>query len=289
MERELWPVLYRLVQQVGCEVRQKGIRYQPWVIALVVLWAALHDRPRNWACDSRNWSSASRKHRPLQWPSESVISRRADSVGMGLFWRRLEEVLRGTSYGGMISMVDGKPLFVGGCSKDPDARWGYGAGLHGKGYKLHTIWRQQSLPDAWDVTPLNRYEANVAIEMVHHVEVGGYLLADGNYDIAAMHLAAQEQGYQLIAQDRRPNAGQGHRRLDESRRRSIELRHTSFGHELLSHRSEIERDYGQATSFAGGLGPLPNWVRRESRVRTWVWTKLLINATRITLHQQLAA
>lgn len=66
MERELWPELYRLVRQLGCEVRQKGVRYQPWVIALVVLWAALHDRPRNWACDSRNWSSAGRKHRPLQ-------------------------------------------------------------------------------------------------------------------------------------------------------------------------------------------------------------------------------
>jgi IS5 family transposase len=276
MERELWPVLYRLVQQVGCEVRQRGVQYQPQVIALVVQWAALHNRPRNWACDFRNWSSTSTKYRPLQWPSESVISRRADFVGMG---RRLEEVRRGTSYGGMISMVDGKPLFVGGCLKDPDAHWGYGAGLHGNGYRLHTIWRQQSLPDAWDVTPLNRDEANVAIELVHHMEVGGYLLADGNYDIAALHIAAHEQGYQLISQDRRRNAGQGHRPLDASRRRSIELRHTSFGHELLSHRSEIERDYGQATSFAGGLGPLPNWGRRESRVRTWVWAKLLINAT----------
>jgi hypothetical protein len=25
-----------------------------------------------------------------------------------------------------LSIIDGKPLFVGGCSKDPDARWGYG-------------------------------------------------------------------------------------------------------------------------------------------------------------------
>jgi hypothetical protein len=289
MERELWPALYQLVEQVGREVRQKGVQYQPWVIAAVVLWAALHDRSRAWACESKNWSSATPKHRLIQLPSASVLSRRADSVGMGLFWRRLEEVLRGTNYGGMISIVDGKPLFVGGCSKDPDAHWGYGAGMHGKGYKLHTIWRQPALPDAWELTPLNRYEATVAMEMVHEVDAGGYLLADGNYDTGALHIAARQHGYQLVAQDRRPHAGQGHRRLDETRRRSIELRRSSFGLELLSHRSEIERDYGQAGNFAGGLGPLPNWVRRQSRVRTWVWAKLLINAVRILRDKQLAA
>lgn len=287
MERELWPALYQLVQQVGREVRQKGVRYQPWVIAAVVLWAALHDRPRNWACVPQNWVSANRLHRLVQLPSESVLSRRADSVGMGLFWRRLEEVLRGAGYGGMISMIDGKPLFVGGYSKDRDARWGYGAGVHAKGYKLHAIWRHRNLPDAWDVTSLNRCEASVAIELLHQLHSGGYLLGDGNYDTAAVHIAAREQGYQMIAQDRRPNAGRGHHPLAESRRRSIDLRQSSFGRELLSHRSEIERDYGQATSFAGGLSPLPNWVRRQCRVRTWVWTKLLINATRITVHKQL--
>ena len=287
MERELWPALYQAVEQVGREVKQVGAQYQPWVIAAVILWAALHDRPRKWACDPKNWMTT--RQRPLQLPSASVLSRRADSVGMGLFWRRLEEVLRGTNYGGMISMVDGKPLFVGGCSKDRDARWGYGAGMPGKGYKLHTIWRHRDLPDAWDLTPLNRCEATVATELLKQVDAGGYLLADGNFDTNPLHVAASEHGYQLLAQDRRPNAGRGHRPQSKARRRSIELRHSSFGHALLSKRSEIERDYGQATSFAGGLGPLPSWVRRQSRVRTWVWAKLLINATRILANQQLAA
>jgi hypothetical protein len=35
------------------------------------------------------------------------------------------------------------------------------------------------------------------------------------------------------------------------------LRHTSFGQELLAYRSAIERDFGQATALAGGMGPLP--------------------------------
>lgn len=287
MERELWPVLYQVVRQVGCQVKQQGVVYQPWVIAAVILWAALHDRPRNWACRPKNWSTTT--CRPVQLPSASVLSRRADSVGMGLFWRRLEEALRGASYGGLLSIVDGKPLFVGGCSKDPDARWGYGAGMHGKGYKLHTIWCGHDLPDAWEVTPLNRGETVVAAELLTQVCAGGYLLADGNYDTNALHEAAGQRGYQLLAQDRRPNAGQGHHRQSVFRLRGIDLRNRPFGQALLAYRSEIERDFGQATTFAGGMGPLPAWVRRESRVRTWVWSKLLINATRILVKQQLAA
>ena len=209
MERELWPRLYQAVWQVGCRVKQKGGVYQPWVIVAVILWGALHERPRNWACQQKNWSTTT--FRPLKLPSPSVLSRRADSVGVGLSWRQLEETLRGTACGGMLSIVDGKPLFVGGCSKDPDARFGYGAGMHGRGYKLHTIWRRRDLPDAWDVTPLPRSDAIVAAELLKQVRVGGYLLADGNDDTNALHDAASQRGYQLLAQDRRPNAGQGHR------------------------------------------------------------------------------
>jgi hypothetical protein len=50
---------------------------------------------------------------------------------------------------------------------------------------------------------------------------------------------------------------------------------------LYQARGQIERLYGSAVSFAGGLGPLPAWVRGRDRVRTWVWAKLLINAVRL--------
>jgi hypothetical protein len=267
-------------------VHQQNVTYQPWVIALVVLWAALHDRPRNWACEARNWSET--KLRPIQLPSPSVLSRRADSVGMGVFWRMLEEALRGSGCHGVLSIIDGKPLFVGGCSKDPDARWGYGAGMHGNGYKLHVIWSNHAVPEAWDVSSLERSEQVVAQELLPQVDQGGYLLADGNYDTGPVHEAAGRRGYQLIAQDRRPNAGKGHRRLNAFRARSIVLRNSTFGQEWLVHRSEIERVFGQASSFASGLSPLPAWVRRTKRVRTWVWAKLLINATRIRVKYGLA-
>lgn len=286
MERELWRVLYHVVRDVGRQVHQEGVTYQPWVIALVVLWAVLHDRPRNWACQEKNWSGT--KLRPIQLPSPSVLSRRADSVGMGVFWRMLEEALRGSDCHGVLSIVDGKPLFVGGCSKDPDAHWGYGAGMRGNGYKLHVIWSNHPMPETWDLTALDRSEQVVAQELLRQAEEGGYLLADGNYDTGPVHEGAAQRGYQLIAQNRRPNAGKGHRRLSPFRARGIVLRNSSFGREWLTHRAEIERIFGQATSFAAGLNPLPAWVRRIKRVRTWVWLKLLINATRIHIKYGLA-
>jgi hypothetical protein len=287
MERELWPVLYQVVREVGRQVHQKGVTYQPWVIAVVVLWAALHDRPRNWACVAKNWSTTN--HRPVQLPSESTLSRRADSIGMGLFWRMLEEALRGTDGHGVLSIVDGKPLVVGGCSKDPDARKGYGAGMHAKGYKLHAIWSNHCVPETWDVTALNRNEQVVAQELLPQVDEGGYLLGDGIYDTNPLHEAAGRRGYQLLAKDYRENPGKGHHRQSAFRMRGIALRSTPFGKELLAYRDAIERRFGHATIFAGGLGPLPAWVRRHDRVRTWVWCKLLINATRIQLKQRLAA
>ena len=67
----------------GLSGEAKGGVYQPWVIVAVILWGALHDRPRNWACQQKNWSTTT--FRPLKLPSPSVLSRRADSVGVGLF------------------------------------------------------------------------------------------------------------------------------------------------------------------------------------------------------------
>lgn len=286
MERKLWPVLYQAVRDVGRKIEQKGVRYQPWVIALVVLWAALHDRPRCWACRPMNWMTTSQ--RPVVLPSESVLSRRADSVGMGIFWRMLEESLRGTQFGGLISIVDGKPLVVGPFSKDPDSRKGYAAGLIGKGYKLHAIWSHCVFPDAWEVTSLNQSESVVAERLVSQLQGGGYLLADGNYDTNPLHEQAGHQGYQLIAHDRRDHAGRGHRRQSRFRLRGIDLRHSRFGRNLLSRRGVIERAFGHATIFGGGMGPLPAWVRRQCRVQTWIWSKLMINAARLLLNQRLA-
>ena len=114
---------------------------------------------------------------------------------------------------------------------------------------------------------------------------GGYLLADGNFDDSGLFDDAHACGYQLLVPLYQENAGQGHRYQSPHRLRCIALLRQplgrTFGPEVLRLRSRIERSYGNATSFGGGLGPLPAWVRRRRRVRLWVWAKLLINGIRI--------
>jgi len=277
MERELWPALYQLVREVGRDVSQKNVIYPPWVIAAVILWAAVHDRPVHWACEPKHWSTT--RCRPLELPSASTISRRARRLSV--FWRELEARCRQSQWRGVLSFVDGKPLFVGGCTKDPDARRGYGAGGFGWGYKLHAVWSNRCLPEGWDVTPRNASEPVVAQALMTTLPAGGYLLADGNYETNPLAEAAGRAGYQLVAAPRRSNAGKGHRRHSGFRLRGLELQTRSFGQRLFRERYRIKLTFAHATSFGGGLATLPPWVRRLHRVRTWVWAKLLINAVRI--------
>ena len=73
-------------------------------------------------------------------------------------------------------------------------------------------------------------------------------------------------GYQLVAAQRDNNPGSGHHYQSPYRLRCIALLRApfgaAFGRALLAQRGAIERAFGNATAFAGGLGPLPAWVRR---------------------------
>jgi hypothetical protein len=286
MERELWPVLYHLLREVAKDFRQKYVQYQPWVVVAVMLWAALHDRPVSWACQRRHWNTTTRK--PWKLPSRSTIGRRVDGVAVGLLWRALEQRLRASGDPALVAFADGKPLPIGGDGKDPDARFGRGAGCVAKGYKLHAIWAGRPLPEAWEVTPLNANEKAVAERLVGPLGHGGYLLADGNYDASYLYDAAFARGYQLVAPCRECKApGSGKHYQSPHRLRSLALLRGDFGKALYRARTAIERSFGNAASFGGGLGPLPAWVRGLPRVRTWVWAKLLINGIRIMRKQKL--
>jgi hypothetical protein len=286
MERELWPPLYHLLQQVARTFSQKYVQHQPWVLVAVMLWAALHDRPVSWACQKRHWGGT--RLRPGRLPSANTLSRRLDGVGVGLFWRALADRVRGEGPPALAALVDGKPLLVGGCSKDPDARFGRAAGHVGKGYKLHAVWAGRAAPEAWEVTPLNGCEKAAARRLVGQLGHGGYLLADGNYDASRLYDAAWAAGYQLVAPTRRSrNPGGGHCYQSPHRRRSIALLRSDFGRALYRARAAIERAFGNATAFGGGLTAPPAWVRGLARVRTWTWAKLIINAARIRRIQDL--
>jgi hypothetical protein len=286
MERELWPVLYHHLLQTVQEVRQKYVQLHPWIIVATMLWAALHDRPVSWACDPRHWSTT--QLRPDRIPSERTMSRRVDSVATGMFWRALEDRLRKSGTPALLAFLDGKPLPIGGNSKDPDARWGRAARGLAKGYKLHAVWSTGVLPETWEVAPLNVSEKQVARCLIGQLHYGGYLLADGEYDVSYLYDRAAEQGYQLVTPYRKAKKpGSGKHYQSPHRLHSIDLLQHDYGRQLYKARTRIERSFGNATSFGGGLMPLPPWVRGLDRVRTWVWAKLLINAVRILCHKDL--
>jgi Transposase DDE domain len=282
MERELWPVLYRIVREVGSGFSQKYVQIPSWILVLTMLWAALHDRPVSWACRSDHWRTTNLC--PWRLPSAATMSRRVDKMGVGLLMQAVEQRLRNLQGvpPTLIAWLDGKPLPVSSVSKDPDARRGRGAGGMAKGYKLHTIWTGRPVPETWEITPLNTSEKVVARRLIPQMSQGGYILADGYYDANALFDSAGARGYQFVTPLPRGKApGSGHHYQSPYRLRSIELMQNSFGKELFKSRTAIERAYGNATSFGGGLSPLPAWVRGLDRVRTWVWAKLLINAARI--------
>jgi hypothetical protein len=288
MERELWPVVYPVLRAVGRDVRQKYVQYPPWVIAAVLLWAAVHDRPVSWACDRRNWATTRR--RPGRRPSPGTVSGRARRAGFGVFLNAVAERLRGDGPPAWTLVVDGKPLVVGGCSKDPDAGRGRAAGGgFARGYKLHALWGDRCLPERWAVTPLGWYEGAVAEDLLPQVRGKGVVLADGNYEASRVYDAAAAAGYQLLAPPDPGDTGRGHTYQSPHRRVALGWFADGLGRDRRRGRGAIGRAFGSAGAFAGGLGPLPNWVRRAGRVSRWVWAKLVINAARILRRQRLAA
>jgi hypothetical protein len=286
MERELWPLLYRALRDTAKDFHQKYVHIPGWILVAVLLWAALHDRPISWACQKKHWSTT--RLRPPRLPSPATMSRRIDGVGIGLLLRALDERLRGSGHPALVAFLDGKPLPVGGFTKDRDARYGRAAGHMAMGYKLHAIWSSRPVPETWEVTPLNTSEKAVARRLLPQLHGGGYLLVDGNYDASDLFDQAYGQGYQMVMpMPAGKNPGCGQHYQSPYRLRSLELLRHTFGQELYRVRAEIERSFGNATSFGGGLGPLPAWVRGLPRVRTWVWAKLLINGVRILRNQHL--
>ena len=279
MERELWKLLYAITTRL--DRRFGDWKFSACDILIVYLWAVVHDRPTSWAVDAKVWPE---DLRPKCLPSQATMSRRlrkCDVIELMVEVERMCSALVGTCCW-WLRAIDGKPLPVGGCSKDPDAGFGRGAGgKWQKGYKLHAVWAGGPLPDAWGLAPLNVSEHKIAPDLIRSLPGSGYLLADGHFDSNKIYDVAQQADYQLLAPRRKSKkGGLGHQYQSPYRLRCIELLRKPFGKSIYQLRGQIERDFGNLTSFGGGLACLPSWVRRFPRVRNWVHAKLLINAAR---------
>lgn len=288
MEHQLWLSFEQRLRGLSTPFRPH-CRYQDRDIVRVFYWAVLHDRPTAWACRSEHWPLHARRQR---LPSPSVLCRRLRSPSVLELLRRLESnVLCPQGPPPLVWLVDGKSLPIGGASSDRQAGYGRAARGKAKGYKLHAFVGSDGSVPIWRVAPMNKDERVMARRMARQAAIEGYLVGDGNFDDNPLHQVCVAHGeLQLVTPRRRPTAQSvGHRRQSPGRLRSLAIianPMSAFGKELLQQRSAIERYFGNLTSFAGGLSPLPAWVRTHRRVQRWLQAKLIFNALRMQRRQQ---
>lgn len=277
MERELWMLLYAIATKLDSEWGHW--KYSTADIAVVFFWSVVHDRPMCWGVEKRNWPE---DLCPKCLPSQATLSRRMRRDEVRQLMTAIEDAWLGLVgvCMNLIRRIDGKPLGVSGVSKDGDAAYGRGAGGMQKGYKFYAVWATGPLPLAWGLASMKTSEKTMARHLIPSLPGGGYLLGDPEYDCNALYDLAHAANHQLVVPKRQKQHGLGHRPQSPYRLRSIDLMKTKFGKRLYRFRRQIERDFGNLTSFGGGLTCLPAWVRRFPRVRNWLNAKLLVNAAR---------
>lgn len=275
MERELWKTIYRLARELD---RTTGNAfYRDWEIVVIYFWGVIHDRPTSWACRRDSWNVEV----PVRLPDQSTVSRRLRSGPVETVVDEIKASLCSGDDGGRYLCVDGKPLVVSDHSKDRDARTGRAGKGFAKGYRLHAIWGNKPVPEAFRVEPLNTGEAKVARQLIAQINNNRFrwIVGDKQYDSNPLHDEAVKNNFQLTAEQKRPGK-LGHRRHSPGRIRCLNMIDTPFCRRLLHFRDRIERRFGTLTCTATGLGPLPAWVRGLRRVRMWVKAKIITNAIR---------
>lgn len=262
-------------------------RYSDALIVLIYQLGVIRQRSARWACQRRNWPLWMRK---LKAPSYSQLTRRLRSEPIRQLIVQMNDALRATLPCGDLKLCDGKPLTVGGFSKDPDSGEGHlpGDGW-GRGYKLHVLLDANSgAIDLFCVTALGAGEPTVLRRMLRtarldlsHQQVRG----DSNYDSNPLYRVVAERGGRLLANRKKPFTGIGHRPHHPDRLGAIAELETDE-QTLREHRrlrAGIERALGHLTNLPFGLSPLPNFVRRQRRVRLWVLSKVMLYHLHLSL------
>jgi hypothetical protein len=296
MEHQLWKAIVAVLAEFGKPRFDPREDFTDHDIVRVWYWAALHDRPTTWALRRSHWPPHLR--RGLRLPSDPTMSRRLRSPSVLALLARLEERVVRPKGPGLYWMIDGKPLVIGGCSKDRQAGYGRAAGGKAKGYKLHALVNPDGAVACWRVAPMNKDERVMARRLINAApdEVQGYVVTDSNYDSNPLHAlcAARPAGSLQLVNRRRYGSGRGHghRKQTAGRLRSKELLENPmpyFGEQLVADRDQVERYFGGLVSWGGGLTCLPAWVRTHRRVHRWVQAKLVLTALKRQLHERTCA
>jgi hypothetical protein len=277
-EQDRWKRLYREVcLAAGIDHNTRHLHSDSLIVG-VLLWSAINDRPVSWACVRAHWPGPIR---PPSLPSQSCMSRRLRSCSVLAVIERSYQRLREQLPQGLLKCIDAKPLPVGGCTKDSDALYGRAASCKAKGYKLFVLEDVAAgVPEAWLLGPMNQSEQRTGDLLLDRMPDPGLILGDGEYDVNRLydHAAAREAA--LLAPAPQEVLSTGHHYQSAHRRIGLAAARSSAGAVLLMSRISVEQSFGNLTSFGGGLGPLPAWVRRPHRVAVWVGAKFLIDLDR---------
>jgi hypothetical protein len=255
------------------------------MIVLILFFGVLHQLSESQALSRRRWPVWARK---LRFPSRSQFNRRARRASVQQAIGRINEAFRSELPRTQEKVCDGKPLIVGGFSKDPDAARGHVPDGFARGYKLHAIVDAGGAVENWRVTPLNTGEATVTREMVEHSPTplhGACLRGDSSYDSVSLYTAVHHAGGRLVTPRRKPGTGLGHHPQHPDRLRAIEEleRNAEAARHHRRQRIRIEQVFGRLTMSPLGLWGLPPHVRRLDRVRRWVSVKLALYHIHLTL------
>lgn len=271
MEGRVWETVLRL--SPADQSASKRFSFSDRRILMVVLWAVLHDRPMSWACRPEHWPDA---WRPDRLPHPSTISRCSRRTDLArarerVYQRTLDEL----NDGGRYAAIHGRPLLVGGASKDPDARAGRAVRGMGRGYKLHAVVDARHVTVAYAIRPLNEAEQTVGCALMEAIPKRfTRIVGDTLYDSMRLHRAAEQTAHKLYTPLRQGRVG---RRKQPRRLQLLRLLQRAVGRRLLHWRDEIERTFGQASSLSFGFKGLPAWARRRHRVERWMWAKIVLH------------
>src|SRR6478735_2029928 len=124
MEHQLWKTIVMILATIDKTLKTTAFDFSDEDIVKVYYWSVIHDRPVSWACCRKHWPLHLRK-RPL--PSPTTMSRRLRSRSVLSLLDALEQRVVAPKEPGIFWMIDGKPLPIGGCSKDRQAGYGRAA------------------------------------------------------------------------------------------------------------------------------------------------------------------
>lgn len=290
MSSREWKTVYALIRQFARQL--SGQKWPPThsdeLIVAMYYWSVAHDKPMVWACDRENYN---RRFSPKRLPSQSCFSRRIRSPRCQHIMEQVGMELADVKNPSGVNYVDSRPMPVGGCSKDVEARPGRVYGGKARGYRLHALVSDDKRLLNWAVTAMNEPETRSIHELIKTADsIGEVIIADAVFDASYLYDAVAKRGSTLIAAIRKDRLNSQLRRSHSSPQRIAAVMNWKHGvsQYLYKDRIMVEATFGNMSSYGGGLGPLPAWVRTHERVTRWIGAKIALYHARLK-HRRAAA